>query len=95
MNHKEAQGDGARESERLIVPRKPGNPTRGDPVEGRGRRVAEPLGGNRAGAQEPDPVSTKQQRIAELARQEPALGFIMLSCGVCCVGGCVTCAASP
>ena len=54
-----------RESERLIVPLKPGNPTRRDPVEGRRRRAAEPLEGNMAGASEPDPVSTKQQRIAE------------------------------
>src|SRR6266702_5075849 len=78
-NHKEARRDGARESERSIVPPKPGNPTRGDPVEGRGRRVAEPLGGNMAGAQEPDPVSTKQQRIAELAKQSPQMGFTSLT----------------
>ena len=32
-----------------------------------------------AGAQKPDPVSTKQQRIAELARQEPTLGFTSLN----------------
>ena len=32
-----------------------------------------------AGAQEPDPVSTKQQRIAELAKQSPLLGFTSLN----------------
>jgi RNA-directed DNA polymerase len=32
-----------------------------------------------AGAQKPDPVSTKQQRIAELARQKPTLGFTSLN----------------
>ena len=37
------------------------------------------MGGNMAGAQEPDPVSTKQQRIAELARQSPPLGFTSLN----------------
>src|SRR5437762_12336309 len=68
-----------RESERLIVPWKPGNPTRGDPVEGRRRRVAEPLEGNMAGAQKPDPVSTKRQRIAELAKQSPQMGFTSLN----------------
>ena len=62
-----------------MVPTRPGNPTRGDPAEGRRRRVAEPLGGNMAGAQEPDPVSTKQQRIAELAKQSPQMGFTSLN----------------
>jgi len=32
-----------------------------------------------AGAQEPDPVSTKQQRLAELAKQCPQLGFTSLN----------------
>jgi RNA-directed DNA polymerase len=31
------------------------------------------------GAQEPDPVSTKQQRIAELAKQSPQMGFTSLN----------------
>ena len=60
----EARRDGGRESERLIVPPKPGNLTRGNPVEGRGRRVAESLEGNMAGTLEPGTVSTNQQRIA-------------------------------
>ena len=33
---------GSRESERLVVPRRPGNSTREDPAEGRGRLVREP-----------------------------------------------------
>jgi RNA-directed DNA polymerase len=32
-----------------------------------------------AGASEPDPVSTKQQRIAELAKQAPPMGFFSLA----------------
>jgi RNA-directed DNA polymerase len=48
-------------------------------VEGRRRLAAEPLEGNMAGALEPDPVSTKQQRIAELARQAPQMGFTSLN----------------
>jgi RNA-directed DNA polymerase len=32
-----------------------------------------------AGTQRPDPVSTKQQRIAELAKQAPQLGFTSLN----------------
>ena len=32
-----------------------------------------------AGAQEPDPVSTKQQRIAELAKRSPQMGFTSLN----------------
>src|SRR6266404_4858714 len=68
-----------RESERLIVPTKPGNSTREDPTEGRRRRVAEPLEGNMAGALKPDPVFTKQQRIAELAKQAPQMGFTSLN----------------
>ena len=54
-----------RESQRSIVPLKPGNRTRRDPVEGRGRRITESLEGNMAGALKPDPVSTTHQRIAE------------------------------
>jgi group II intron reverse transcriptase/maturase len=39
----------------------------------------EPLEGNMPGASEPDPVLTKQQRIAELAKQSPPLGFFSLA----------------
>jgi RNA-directed DNA polymerase len=37
------------------------------------------LEGNMAGASKPDPVSTKQQRIAELAKQSPEMGFTSLA----------------
>jgi RNA-directed DNA polymerase len=37
------------------------------------------LEGNMAGASKPDPVSTKQQRIAELAKQCPEMGFTSLA----------------
>src|SRR5437879_13305481 len=39
----------------------------------------EPLEGNMPGASEPDPVSTKQQRIAQLAQQAPSMGFFSLA----------------
>src|SRR5262245_3201137 len=39
----------------------------------------EPLEGNMAGASEPDPVSTKQQRIAQLAKLDPQRGFFALA----------------
>ena len=38
-----------------------------------------PLEANMAGASEPDPVSTKQQRIAELAEQDPQRGLFSLA----------------
>src|SRR5205807_7199961 len=75
----EARRDGNRESERFIVPLKRGNVHRTDPAEGRRRRVAEPLEGNMAGASEPDPVLTKRQRLAELAKQSPEMGFTSLA----------------
>jgi RNA-directed DNA polymerase len=39
----------------------------------------EPLEGNMPSASELDPVSTKQQRIAELAKQSPHMGFTSLA----------------
>jgi hypothetical protein len=68
-----------RESERSLVPWKPGNRTRRDPVEGRECGTTESLEGNRAGASKPGPVFTKQQRIAELAQQSPPMGFTSLN----------------
>ena len=50
-----------------------------DPVEGRKCRVRGLLEGNMAGASEPDPVSTKQQQIAELAKQDPQRGLFSLA----------------
>jgi group II intron reverse transcriptase/maturase len=39
----------------------------------------EPLEGNMAGASEPDTVFTRQQRIAELAKRAPQMGFTSLN----------------
>src|SRR5512140_2369493 len=50
-----------------------------DPAEGRGCRVMRPLEGNMAGASKPVDVSTKRQRIAQLARQSPEMGFTSLA----------------
>lgn len=44
-----------------------------------GVREIEPLGGNMAGTQEPEGMSTKVQRIAELARAYPARAFVSLA----------------
>ena len=50
-----------------------------DPVEGRGRRQMEPLKGTMANTPRLDSVSPKRQRIAELARQAPAMVFTSLA----------------
>jgi len=39
----------------------------------------EPLAGNTAGASNPDPVSTKRERIATLAKQSPGMAFTSLN----------------
>src|SRR5260370_6227525 len=41
--------------------------------------IVEPLEGNMASASELDSVFTKQQRIAELAKQSPGMGFTSLA----------------
>src|SRR5262249_19485308 len=51
-------GTDGRESERSIVPLKPGNSCHEDPAEGRGRLVAGPWPGNSAGALNLDQLST-------------------------------------
>lgn len=50
-----------------------------DPVEGRGGRIADPLEGKMSGKSGPSSVSTKLQRIAELARQMPQAKMTSLS----------------
>ena len=64
---KETKWDGkdGRDSERSIVPLKPGNACRADPGEGRGRLVAEPWPGNSAGASDLDQLSTRRPRVAQ------------------------------
>jgi RNA-directed DNA polymerase len=75
----EARRKGHRTSEHPIVPRNPGNGIRLDPGEGRGCQVTDSLEGNMAGASKPEIVFTKQQRIAELAKQSPEMGFTSLA----------------
>jgi RNA-directed DNA polymerase len=48
-------------------------------VERRGHRNTEPLEGKTMGIPSPDSVSTKQRRIAEMARQAPGMAFTSLS----------------
>ena len=48
-------------------------------MEGRGCRSKEPLEGNMASASKLGTVSTRQQRIAELAKQSPLMGFTSLA----------------
>ncbi len=55
----------------------PGEPPEG-PWGGKGTPSYEPWEGNMPGTPRPDPVSTKRQRIAELARNCPDLSFTNL-----------------
>jgi hypothetical protein len=55
-------------------------------MEGRGCRNMEPLRGNTMSVPKLASVSTKQQRIAMLARQGPQMAFILI-CGTCWAGG--------
>ena len=48
-------------------------------MEGRGRRVAEPLEGTMPGTQGPENISTKQRRIAELAKAAPGAALTALA----------------
>jgi hypothetical protein len=50
-----------------------------DPVEGRGHRNTELLEGKMTGPPRPEDISTRQQRIAELARQAPGMAFTTLA----------------
>jgi hypothetical protein len=64
----EPPGMDGRKSERSIVPMSPGNQTRRDPEEGRGRQGMEPVEGKMARALDLGTVSTTLHRIAELGR---------------------------
>jgi RNA-directed DNA polymerase len=66
------------ESERLIVPSSRGNRPEG-PRGGKGTPSHEPLEGNMTGTPRPEDVFTKQQRIAELARNAPDMAFTNLA----------------
>ena len=56
-----------------------GESSRRDPVEGRGHRQMDPLEGQMANTPRLDSVSTKRQRIAELARDAPEMVFTSLA----------------
>ena len=77
-NEREHGGTGGRKSECLVVPAKLGNDPK-DPVEGRGHRNTELLEGKMTGPSRPGDISTRQQRIAELARQAPEMAFTTLA----------------
>ena len=69
-------GKNGRESEHLVVPKRTGNPSQGDPAEGRGCLVKELSEGKTMGTTSPEneienEVSTKLAWIAELARRHP------------------------
>lgn len=70
------------ESELLVVPTKSGNALHADPVEGRGSRTAELFEGKMPGVSEPTSVSTKLERIAELAGQTPRMVMHSLACHI-------------
>lgn len=67
------------ESEHLIVPSKSGNPTQGDPAEGRGCQDQNPLEGKMTDIPRSETISTKRQRIAEQAKNQPELAFTSIS----------------
>jgi hypothetical protein len=77
------------ESHRPIVPKKRGNSGREDPGEGRenalrrktqrGRTEMEPLEGNMTDSPKFETVCTKQERIAELAKQSRERAFLSLN----------------
>src|SRR5437870_10513426 len=50
-----------------------GEPTPGDPVEGRGCRVREPEEGKMTGTPSPGTISTRLHRIAKLSDSEPLI----------------------
>ena len=56
-----------------------GEPTRGDPVEGRGHRDREPREGTTPGTPNPETVSSKLSRIAMLARRAEGRAFTSLA----------------
>jgi hypothetical protein len=67
-----------RKSQHLIVPLKQGNHSEG-PCGGKGVPFHEPLERNMPGTPRPDSVSTKRQRIAELARNCPDMAVTNLA----------------
>src|SRR3954469_3041015 len=56
-----------------------GGTARRAPAERRRCRAMRPLEGTMPGTPRPDPISTRRQRIAELARQSPQAAFTTLA----------------
>ena len=75
----EAQGEGQQGVGATHSTEEAGEPARGDPVEGRGRRATEPPEGKTQGIPSPVHVLTKLRRVAELARGAPDMAFTSLS----------------
>jgi len=74
-----ALGTDEEESERLIVPIKSGNPPQGTRWREGGVGKTEPQEGTMAGPQAPNTISTKQARIARLAKQMPGTALRSLA----------------
>jgi group II intron reverse transcriptase/maturase len=72
---KEVVAEDKQKSEPLIVPLKPGNPFHGDSVEGRGGQIVEPEEGKMSETLCSGCVTTRLQRIAELASKNPTRVF--------------------
>ena len=70
---------GDRKSELLIVPKKPGNQPNGTRWRDGASRNTELLEGKMTGTQSPLDISTRLQRIAELARREPKVALTTLA----------------
>ena len=75
----EVRGDGRQEVGVAHCTREAGEPSRRDPVEGKGDRVMELLEGKMSGTPRPVSISTKQQQIALLAKQMPERALTSLS----------------
>ena len=73
----EARGDGRRGIGVSHSTAEAGESGPRDPVEGRGHRQVAPLEGKTANTLRLGPVSTTQQRIAELARQAPGMALVV------------------
>ena len=63
----------------FVVPMTPGNAVRADPVEERGASLYRIVHVKHGGTLKPESVSTKQERIAELAKNNPAMALTTLA----------------
>ena len=63
----------------FIVPMTPGNAVLADPVEERGASLYRIVHEKHEGTLKPESVSTKQERIAELARNNPKMALFTLA----------------